>query len=138
MIDMDCLHDLDCGPLKLESCERYLNETSQNYKERRRGARVVMRVPVEVRGTAEDGTPIEEETHTGSVGSLGAMIRTSRLLQMGSEVVVTNGFSQQTAKFRVVWVKDRESEGLCEIGIESLKPLDDFWGVRFQPKPPAQ
>jgi hypothetical protein len=64
---------------------------------------------------------------------LGAMIRTSRLLQMDSEVVVTNRFSQETGKFRVVWVKDRQADNLWEIGIESLQPLDAFWGVRFPP-----
>jgi hypothetical protein len=96
-----------------------------------------MRVPVEVRGTAADGKPLEESTHTGVVGVLGAMIRTSRMLQIGSEVEVTNRFSQQTARFRVAWVKEHRDGELWEIGIESLAPLDDFWGVRFPPKPSA-
>jgi hypothetical protein len=51
-------------------------------------------------------------------------------------VELTNRFSQQTAKFRVAWVKDhRHGEGFWETGVESLRPLDDFWGVRFPPKP---
>jgi len=93
-----------------------------------------MRVPVEVRGTTEDGNPLEESTHTGDVGVLGAMIRTSGKLQIGTEVEVTNRFSQQTATFRVAWVNDQREGELWEIGIESLQPLDDFWGVRFPPK----
>jgi hypothetical protein len=96
--------------------------------------RVVMRVPVEVRGTAVDGNPLEESTHTGVVGVLGAMIWTSRMLQVGTEVELTNRFSQQTAKFRVAWVKDQRDGELWETGVESLRPLDDFWGVRFPPK----
>ena len=95
---------------------------------------MLMRVPVEVRGTAQDGSVLEESTHTGVVGALGAMVRTSRLLPMGTEVVVTNRFSQQTAKFRVVWVGEQNTDGSWEIGIESLLPLEDFWGVRFPPK----
>ena len=94
-----------------------------------------MRVPVEVRGTAADGTSFDESTHTGVVGVLGAMIWTSRILQVGTEVELTNRFSQQTAKFRVAWVKDQPDGGLWETGVESLRPLDDFWGVRFPPKP---
>ena len=95
-----------------------------------------MRVPVEVRGTAVDGIPLEESTHTGVVGVLGAMIWTSRMLQIGTEVELTNRFSQQTAKFRVAWVNDNQNgEELWETGVESLRPLDDFWGVRFPPKP---
>ena len=97
-----------------------------------------MRVPVEVRGRAADGNPLEESTHTGVVGVLGAMIWTSRTLPIGSEVEVTNRFSQRTAKFCVVWVKEHEEGEPCEIGIESLVPLDDFWGVRFPPKPDSQ
>jgi hypothetical protein len=106
------------------------------FEKRREGARVVMRVPVEVRGTAVDGIPLEESTHTGVVGVLGAMIWTSRMLQIGTEVELTNRFSQQTAKFRVAWVNDNQNgEELWETGVESLRPLDDFWGVRFPPKP---
>jgi hypothetical protein len=105
------------------------------FKNQRQGARVVMRVPVEVRGTAVDGNPLEESTHTGVVGVLGAMIWTSRMLRVGTEVELTNRFSQQTAKFRVAWVKDQQDGQLWETGVESLEPLDDFWGVRFPPKP---
>jgi hypothetical protein len=96
---------------------------------------VLLRVPVEVRGTARDGRAIEEDAHTGGVGPLGAMVRTSSPLQMGTEVVLTNRFSQQTASFRVVWVGEQQTDGLWETGIESFVRLDDFWGVRFPPKP---
>ena len=93
-----------------------------------------MRVPVEARGTAADGNVLDESTYTRVVGVLGAMIWISRKLQVGTEVEVTNRFSQRTAKFRVVWVKDPENSELWETGVESLQPLDDFWGVRFPPK----
>lgn len=63
-----------------------------------------MRVPVEVRGTAVDDNALEESTHTGAVGVQGAMIWTSRKLQIGTEVELTNRFSQQTARFRFAWV----------------------------------
>lgn len=102
---------------------------------RRRGPRVVMRVPIEVRGIAEDGSEFEEDMHTSVVGSVGAMIRTSRSLQMNSEVSVTNRFSQQTQQFRVAWIGEKQADGSWEIGLEALQPLDDFWGVRFPSKP---
>ena len=94
-----------------------------------------MRVPVEIRGTDADGKLLEESTFTGVVGSSGAMIWTSRKMQVGSEAELTNRFSQQTARFRVAWVRDPEGTELWETGVESLQPLDDFWGVRFPPKP---
>jgi hypothetical protein len=95
-----------------------------------------MRVPVEVRGTAADGVPLDETTFTSVVGSTGAMIWISRKLSVDEVVELTNRFSQQTAKFRVAWVKEQSSgESLWETGVESIEPLDDFWGVRFPPKP---
>jgi hypothetical protein len=119
--------------LSLELVDRLID--TPQFKNQRQAARVVMRVPVEVRGTAVDGNPLEESTHTGVVGVLGAMVWTSRRLQVGTEVELTNRFSQRTAKFRVAWVKDQQDGELWETGVESVEPLDDFWGVRFPPKP---
>jgi hypothetical protein len=110
-------------------------DKTNSYERRRKDGRVHMRVPVEVRTTAADGSTLEEETHTGVVGVLGAMVRMSRMLDIGTELELTNRFSQQTATFRVVWVKAPQDAELWEIGIESLQPLGDFWGVRF-PRPP--
>jgi len=104
------------------------------FDKERQGGRVVMRVPVEIRGAGADGKPFEESAFTGVIGALGAMIVVSRRLRIGSEIELTNRFSQQTARFRVAWIKDEEAGGPWETGLESLKPLDDFWGVRFPPK----
>jgi hypothetical protein len=105
-----------------------------DFERERQSTRVVMRVPVEVRGTAADGSPLEESANTGVIGVLGAMIWLSRRLQIGSEVEITNRFSQQTARFRVAWVKHQREGELWETGVESLRPLDDFWRVRFPAK----
>lgn len=94
-----------------------------------------MRVPIEIRGTAVNGDPLEESAHTNVIGVMGAMILISRMLKVGSEVEITNRFSQRTARFRVAWVKDGHNGQVWETGVESLEPLDDFWGVRFPPKP---
>jgi hypothetical protein len=100
----------------------------------RQSARVVMRVPVEIRGITVDGIVFEETTYTRVIGVHGAMIWTSKSLQNSAEVELTNRFSQRTAKFRVAWVKEPNGTHLWEAGMESLGPLDDFWGVRFPPK----
>jgi hypothetical protein len=101
---------------------------------RRQGPRVRIRVPVEARAAAADGSFLEEETHTESVGARGAMIRMHRSLEIGAELEITNRFSQQTAKFRVVWLKTPQTGDSWEVGLESFQPLGDFWGVRFPPK----
>jgi hypothetical protein len=93
-----------------------------------------MRVPVEFRCTTADGRHLEEKTQTGVVGVQGAMVRMSCMVETGTDVELTNHFSQQTAKFRVVWSREAEADGSWEIGVESLQPLGDFWGVRFPPR----
>jgi hypothetical protein len=110
-----------------------LNESFE-FERRRQGSRVHMRVPVEVRCTTADGKHLEEKTQTGAVGVHGAMVQMSCIVEMGTEVEITNHFSRQTAKFRVVWFRNTEDGGLWEIGMESLQPLGDFWGVRFPPR----
>jgi hypothetical protein len=111
-----------------------LTETFQPEK-RRRSGRVAIRIPVEVQGTAQGGREFQESTHTGVIGGFGAMIQTSQALEIGSEVLITNRFSQQTARFCVVWAGEQLPDGFWEIGVEALQPLDDFWGVRFPSKP---
>jgi hypothetical protein len=135
-VDVANASTLDCDPFSYLPGKVNLNHSTE-FDGDRRVERVVMRVPVGIRGTAEDGSAVDECTHTEVVGALGAMIRTSRPLQMGSEVVVTNRFSQQIAKFCVVWAGENQKEGFWEMGIESLQSLNDFWGVRFPPKPAA-
>jgi hypothetical protein len=95
-----------------------------------------MRVPVGIRGVTEDGKLLEEKTFTGVIGAMGAMVLASQKMPVGANIEVTNGFSQQTAKFRVAWVRRQEDGELWETGVEALQPLDDFWGVRFPPKRP--
>jgi hypothetical protein len=108
------------------------------FEKRRQDRRVYMSVPVTVRTRENDGNSLVEDTHTGVVGVLGAMVRLSRGLELGTELDLTNQFSQRTARFRVVWVKAPEDGGTWEIGIESFEPLGDFWGVRFPPRPDSQ
>jgi hypothetical protein len=105
------------------------------FEKERQSGRVFMRFPVVIRGATEDGKLLEEETLTGVVGGMGAMILVSQRLAVGAEVELTNRFSHQTARFRVAWVRRQEDGSLWETGLEALEALDDFWGVRFPPKP---
>jgi len=110
-----------------------VNESFQ-FERHRQNYRVNMRVPVDIRCKLPDGRALEEKTQTSVIGVHGAMVRMPCALEIGTEIEVTNHFSQQTVPFRVVWVKDSDGDGMCEIGIESLEPLGDFWGVRFPPR----
>lgn len=102
--------------------------------ERRRGERVLLRVPIKVYATAHDGSHLNESAETAVVSRYGALIHTTLPLKMGSTLELRNNFSEETEKFRVVWVNEKAKEGKYDAGIEILTPRDDFWGIRFPPK----
>jgi len=104
------------------------------HTKKRRGERVFIRVPVEVRGITEEGAPHSEGAHTGVVGQFGAMIHCSHRLRLRSQVEVINRFSQRAMKFRVAWIGEQGKDGFWDIGLEAVGPIDDFWGVRFPSK----
>ncbi len=105
-------------------------------RDRRRGERVLIRIPVEVRGSGADGAEIKESAETAVVSRFGALLCTATRLQKGAVMKVTHGFSHDTEEFRVVWSGDAQKEGRWEAGVEALNPRDDFWGIHFPPSVP--
>ena len=103
-------------------------------REKRRGERVLIRVPVNLRGVAENGGEVIEPAEAVVVSRHGALLRTASLLKKDSFLTVTNVFSQETEQFRVVWTAEHQTEGRWDIGIEADKPHEDFWGIRFPPR----
>lgn len=102
-------------------------------RERRRGERVLIRVPVQLHGVAQDGSELKEAAEAVVVSRFGALLRTHTPLQKGSSLTVTNGFSMETEKFRVVWVSDKPTDERWDVGVEAADPREDFWGIRFPP-----
>jgi hypothetical protein len=102
--------------------------------ERRRGERVLLRVPIKVYAIGHDNKHFHENAETAVVSRFGALIRTSVPIKPASQMEVMNTFTQDTEKFRVVWVAEKAKEGKFDVGIEIITPRDDFWGIRFPPR----
>lgn len=102
-------------------------------RDRRRGERVLIRVPVQLNAVRQGGGKLEEAAETVVVSRYGALLRAYTPLKKGSTLRLKHGFSQEAEEFRVVWVSEGQQDGCWEVGAESLRPLDDFWGVRFPP-----
>lgn len=100
-------------------------------QEKRRGERVLIRVPVQVHGVAPDGSEVKEAAETAMVSRFGALLRMRSLLKKESSVTVKNTFSEQVEKFRVVWIADKQTAGCWDIGIEAPGLPEDFWGILF-------
>jgi hypothetical protein len=107
----------------------------QQQREHRRGERVLLRVPTQVRGTGADGKPFDVKAETVMVSRFGALLRVSVKPKKGTTLKATNIFSSQTEEFRVAYVGEFQTEGKWDAGVEAVNPRDDFWGIRFPPPP---
>jgi len=105
--------------------------------ERRRGERVLIRVPIKVHSVDEGGRHINEEAEAIVVSRYGALIRLGAAPQKGATLEILNGFSQEIEKFRVVWVCGEAREGRYDVGVELVIARENFWGIRF-PDPARQ
>ena len=100
-------------------------------RERRRGERVIIRIPVILYGLTKDNHHISEEAETVAISRTGALVRSRSQFKTGGVIELTNSFSKQADKFRVVWASDAARQGCYDLGLEMLTPRDDFWGLSF-------
>ena len=101
------------------------------FSERRRGERVLIRIPLKVHSMDPGEPHINEEAVAVVVSRYGALIRLSVAPKAGAALEVLNGFSHEVEKFRVVWVSPEPKDGRYDIGVELITRREDFWGVRF-------
>ncbi len=102
-------------------------------RERRRGERVLIRIPIMLFGVTRDNRHVPEEAETAVISRTGALLRAHSAFKPGSTVELTNGFSKQSDKFKVVWASETQKQGHFDLGVEMLTPRDDFWGISFPP-----
>jgi len=111
--------------------------TEPRTRERRRGERVLIRVAIQISGTAKDGKPVHSPAEAVVVNRNGALLRVPQPLKPGSTLEVYQGQDKQDKGammiFRVIWCSDRPREGRHDVGIELLKPCEELWGIRFPP-----
>ena len=105
--------------------------SDSSYSERRGGERVLIRIPIKLYALGKEGQHVNEPSETVVVSRFGAMVRASVPLKQTSTIEVMNNFSQEVEKFRVVWVADKPKDGKFDVGIELVRPREDFWGVSF-------
>jgi hypothetical protein len=104
--------------------------TARAMIERRRASRVLIRIPVQVLGDGTQGESLDTPAEAIAVSRFGALLRAPFSPALGSRIEVLNGMSQETQEFRVVRVRDA-NDGIYELGVETLYPARNFWGVDF-------
>jgi hypothetical protein len=100
---------------------------------RRRSARVLLSVPVFLRGTLSDGSKFEEEARTLVVNAHGALLALSIALPAGQLVTLTHKLTRNTIECKTVNV-GKPQGGKAQIGVEFLNPTPMFWMIDFPPE----
>jgi hypothetical protein len=99
--------------------------------ERRRTQRVLIAMPVLVRGGTAPKT-FEEETTTISVNANGCLLRLAQQVVRGQQIAVVNPKTAEELPSTVTFIGSKES-GKAEVGVEFAEPSPLFWRIAFPP-----
>ena len=99
---------------------------------------MLIRIPVILYGLTKHNRHVSEDAETAVISRSGALLRTSTAFKPGATLDLTNSFSRECEKFRVVWVSEQQKQGHFDVGVEMQVPRDDFWGITFPSRPASK
>lgn len=100
--------------------------------EQRRSERVLLDVPVVIRGESSDQRPFQEETFTVTVSAHGALLMLATQVFLGQRLLLLNPANWDEREGRVAY-RGRVHAGLAQVGIEFAQPSPDFWPISSAP-----
>lgn len=101
-------------------------------KDRRRGKRLALVVPVEVEWEEKAGAAHRELARAKNLNVHGALLQMKSYPRQGAEVRLKNSLSEETAHGRVAAI-ERDADGKLEgVAVEFSAPSEGFWGLTFQ------
>ena len=107
--------------------------TSTHTGARRRSQRVLVQVPVRIRGKNPQGVDFEEFTETLAINAHGALVLLTARLTSGAVVHIRHNKTEEEQECHVAFLGPaRSSKG--EIGLEFTAPRPTFWRVAFPPE----
>lgn len=109
--------------------EEALSKSSES--DRRRSARVMLVVQVEVKWMTKDGPWVQEHAETEIVSQHGAMLKMKSRLHPGVQIEIRRPSVGLSVKGKVVGVGNPSTDGLARVAVEITTPSDSFWGVSF-------
>jgi len=97
----------------------------------RRSERVLLDVPVVIRGESPDRRAFQEETFTVTVNAHGALLMMATKVAPGQKLILTNP-NQDEREGRVSFMGTTYA-GLAQVAIEFTVPAPEFWPVKRPP-----
>jgi hypothetical protein len=102
------------------------------YAVQRRSRRILLDVPLIVRGILWDESPFREETFTVTVSAHGALFMLAAKVRLGEKLVLTNTQNGEERDGRVAYIGS-EYAGLAQVAIEFARPAPEFWPIDTPP-----
>jgi hypothetical protein len=100
---------------------------------RRRSMRVLLSVPIGVKGKNTSGQEFDEETRTLVVNAHGALISLKAPVSAGQHLTLSNRATRKTVPCRIVYLGAQQA-GKVQMGIEFDSPCPSFWQIDFPPE----
>jgi hypothetical protein len=100
---------------------------------RRRSQRILMQVPIRIRGKDAQGKDFEEYTETLAINAHGALVLLNARVTSGSVVQMRHNKTEEEQECHVAFLGPVRS-GRAEIGVEFSAPRPTFWRVAFPPE----
>lgn len=97
--------------------------------ERRRSARLELRIPVRIKGPDATGKEVDIAAEAEQISFHGARVRSGTEFRPGVEVELANAETRQTTQYRIVWVTERPEQRRWLIGLELSAGQPALWGV---------
>ena len=110
-----------------------VSNTTAHTGARRRSQRVLMQVPVRIRGKNAQGAEFEEFTETLAINAHGALILLNARLTSGAVVHMKHNKTEEEQECHVAFLGPVRG-GKAEIGLEFTAPRPTFWRVAFPPE----
>ena len=110
-----------------------VTNTSTHTGARRRSQRVLMQVPVGIRGKDAQGQEFKEDTETLAINAHGALVLLTARLTSGSVIHMRHSRTEEEQECHVAFLGPVRS-GKAEIGLEFTSPRPTFWRVAFPPE----
>lgn len=88
-------------------------------------------IPIRVRGMSSENKFFDEQTETDWVGEETVVCHLQNLVDLDTEIHLTNSQTQVGGNFRVLWTSPRAPNGFQYVGLELLNPEGDLWAMSF-------
>jgi len=98
----------------------------------RRSQRVLLQIPIQVRGQFEGQPPLTEDTSTLVVNAHGALIALAMKVRPGQKLVLRNWATAKERECRVVHIIEKPGSK-NDVGIAFPYPMPKFWNMDFPP-----